>query len=132
MGKNITQLQDKNGSIVTGVQNILEVEREFYQNLSSSKVDQSKVDKNLWETFFPACHAPRGIKFEALEEPLTEAEIHAAILGCENNKAPGTDGIPVDFYKAFWEQIKPYLVRSFLYSLKTSNLSLTQHSGVLI
>ena len=39
---------------------------------------------------------------EALDVPLTPAEIAAAVARSENNKSPGCDGLPYEFYKAFW------------------------------
>lgn len=40
-----------------------------------------------------------------LEEPLELAELHAALQGMEGGKAPGIDGLPVDFSRAFWEEL---------------------------
>ena len=30
----------------------------------------------------------------------------------ENEKLPGTDGVPADFYKVFWKDIAKYYVRA--------------------
>ncbi|KAL6469537.1 hypothetical protein MHYP_G00230610 [Metynnis hypsauchen] len=40
-----------------------------------------------------------------LERPLDEQELHAALQSMEGGTAPGTDGLPVEFYKAFWAEI---------------------------
>jgi mannosylglycoprotein endo-beta-mannosidase len=41
-----------------------------------------------------------------LNEPFSEEEIQAAVNSMVKNKAPGPDGIPVDFYQACWPIIK--------------------------
>ncbi len=37
-----------------------------------------------------------------LERPLSERELYAALQKMESGRAPGIDGLPVEFYKAFW------------------------------
>ena len=45
--------------------------------------------------------------------PFTEEEIKKSIFQMENNKAPGPDGFPAEFYENFWEIIKDNLVERF-------------------
>ncbi|KAL6491421.1 hypothetical protein MHYP_G00017660 [Metynnis hypsauchen] len=40
-----------------------------------------------------------------LERPLDEPELHAALQSMKVGTAPGIDGLPVEFYKAFWAEI---------------------------
>ncbi len=37
--------------------------------------------------------------------PISEAELCTALRSLESGKAPGIDGLPVDFYKVFWNEI---------------------------
>ena len=39
-----------------------------------------------------------------LEEPFTEAEIHAALLNLNGDKAPGPDGFTAAFWQLSWDQ----------------------------
>ena len=48
-----------------------------------------------------------------------------------NDKSPGLDGIPVEFYKTFWPQIGEVLVKSFNESHDGGELSNTQKQAVL-
>ncbi len=41
----------------------------------------------------------------ALKRAISLGELHEALQSMENGKAPGIDGIPVEFYKAFWPVI---------------------------
>jgi hypothetical protein len=34
--------------------------------------------------------------------PVSRDELQTALLGTANNKAPGSDGLPFEFYRAFW------------------------------
>ena len=38
-----------------------------------------------------------------LESPLTPHELYAALQSMQGRKAPGIDGLTVEFYKAFWD-----------------------------
>jgi hypothetical protein len=48
-----------------------------------------------------------------LNEPFSEEEIQAAINSMVKNKAPGPDGIPVEFYQACWPIIKKDIMNIF-------------------
>lgn len=42
-----------------------------------------------------------------LNSPFTEAEVLSTIHSMPLNKSPGPDGFSVDFYKEFWQEIRP-------------------------
>jgi hypothetical protein len=58
-----------------------------------------------------------------LNEPFSEEEIQAAINSMVKNKAPGPDGIPVEFYQACWPIIKNDVMNIF-YDWKMGVLNL--------
>lgn len=47
---------------------------------------------------------------ERLIRPIEMEELKKVFFGMENNKAPGPDGFPVEFYKHFWNLIKDNLM----------------------
>ena len=49
----------------------------------------------------------------------------------KNNKTPGTDGLPCEFYKMFWNDIKMYLLRSYNEAFQTLKLSRSQTEGII-
>ena len=63
--------------------------------------------------------------------PVTIEEIKEVLKSTKNNKAPGSDGIPMEFYKVFFNDIWPYLLRSMNESFATGSLSLTQKQGII-
>ena len=44
-------------------------------------------------------------------------ETEKAMKMMQLNKSPGEDGLPIEFYRAFWNEIKTYLFNSYKYSL---------------
>jgi hypothetical protein len=49
----------------------------------------------------------------------------------ENGKSPGMDGFTTEFYKFFWKDINPFLIRSFNHGYEKGHLSVTQRQGVI-
>jgi len=43
---------------------------------------------------------------------LSTEELYKALQGMESGKAPGIDGLPVDFYKSFWSELKEDLLEN--------------------
>lgn len=131
--KNITSLVNSNGDRIYGIDKVLEEETLFYSEIYSSKTPREHVDPDIWKEFFCENTHNKVLEnsFAHLERDLTENEIHQALKESDNNKSPGSDGIPVDFYKVFWPKIKPFLVRSYKRSLELGSLSITQRQGVI-
>jgi hypothetical protein len=50
---------------------------------------------------------------DILASIFTEQEVKATIFQMEHNKAPGSDGFPVEFYQVLWEIIKMDLMDLF-------------------
>ena len=101
--KTIVRLR-KGNEIVEERHEILKMIKEFYQNLYTSKTET--VNDYLDNLDIP--RIPDDIKAE-LEKPFTEEEIGAVIKAFNNNRAPGTDGLPADWYKMFYPKIKGFL-----------------------
>ncbi len=65
------------------------------------------------------------------EQPITENEILNSLKNLHNQKTPGTDGLPADFYKFFWIDIKNLLMNSILYAIDSGELSVEQKRGII-
>ena len=48
-----------------------------------------------------------------------------------NNKSPGCDGLSVEFYKTFWDDIGQKRVFSLNYAKQIGRLSMSQRCGVI-
>ena len=49
----------------------------------------------------------------------------------QNDKSPGLDGFPAEFYKFFWQDIKNHSLNSYMTSLDKDILSISQCRGVI-
>ena len=49
---------------------------------------------------------------EECEGPLTKEECLNSLKTMALHKTPGTDGLPAEFYKVFWEDIEGYLLNA--------------------
>ena len=68
---------------------------------------------------------------DRLEQPLIEKELLTALRNLKNNKCPGSDGLSVEFYKTFWDEIKSYLHKSLLFAHETGGLSTEQKRRII-
>ena len=49
----------------------------------------------------------------------------------ENNKSPGSDGLPAEFYKLFWQDVNIYLVNALNAAYRKGVLSISQRRGLI-
>lgn len=66
-----------------------------------------------------------------LDAPISADEVFSALQSLESGKAPGIDGIPVDFYKAFWSEIGNDLLLVLKNSLSKGHLPLSCRRAIL-
>ena len=69
-------------------------------------------------------------KFD-LEGELTPQETLSALKLMKKGKSPGMDGFTTEFYKFFWKDINPLLIRSFNHGYEKGHLSVTQRQGII-
>ena len=66
---------------------------------------------------------------KTLEKDITVEELGKTLNRLSNNKSPGSDGFPYEFYKVFWGEIRHFVHRSIKHGLATGELSITQREG---
>ena len=65
-----------------------------------------------------------------IDEIFNEVTIEKIFMSLTNNKSPGSDGLPAEFYKKCWHKIKKYLLASYK-SVYINKLNITQRQGVI-
>lgn len=96
--------------ISTSTRQINDGFRAFYNNLYST---QGSLDEQEFEAFFTDLNLLLlSITDQQITEaPITVEEITHAINSMSLNKAPGLDGLPLDFYRALEDMLSPHAVR---------------------
>lgn len=52
------------------------------------------------------CLGPTDQEAKGEDMPISVEEVKKAMESLTEGKTPGHDGLPIEFYKTFWEQIK--------------------------
>ena len=65
------------------------------------------------------------------EGKLTVNYCYDAMINMKLNKSPGSDGLPVEFYKTFWPNIKRLVVDSLNEGYDSGELSSLQRNGLI-
>ena len=130
--KNITQLQIGDEKVITERDEILKEQYNFYKKLYSKPVstgrDLQQCEAIFLENIVPELNEDLSSFCEGL---LSEPECLCALKGMENNKSPGIDGFPIEFYKFFWNDIKNLVIQSLNYAFVKGSLSKDQKRGLI-
>ena len=62
---------------------------------------------------------------------ITLQETEQILKTFNRNRTPGNDGLPVEFYEHFWDDIKVCMLECFNYSYEQGKLSNSQRQGVI-
>ena len=102
----------------------------FYEKLYQSK----QINNNEINSYLSELEIDRKLnekeKFFCDEIP-TLNECEEAVLNLKDNKSPGIDGIPNEFYKTFWNEMKNIFYSCLLYTFETGKMSFTQRLSIL-
>ncbi|KAJ3584383.1 hypothetical protein NHX12_014878, partial [Muraenolepis orangiensis] len=66
-----------------------------------------------------------------LEGPLTIQELQTALQGMQGRRAPGIDGLSVEFYKAYWDVLSHDLLDVFNESLASGSMPVSCRRAVI-
>jgi len=72
---------------------------EHYKDLPSDSIGHS-LNQDYWANVF--LNNPRNPNTWNINNPISLSDIRNTVLSMKHNKAPGPDGIPIEFYKAFF------------------------------
>ena len=95
-------ISEDNGeqTVHTCQEEILEMQHDFFQTLYSKEHGIEFKMENTENLKFPEN------TLSTAETQLSITEIETALANMKNGKTPGPDGIPIDFYKKFWNTLK--------------------------
>jgi exonuclease III len=134
--KNMQKIVHEDGSTTTNYAQILTEQKEFYEKLYSENNMTSSAEIKQAEEYFlnDNIHTHKKIDDtdrDLLDSEITIEELANAVKELPNNKSPGIDGIIIETYKMFWNEVKDLLFDSITYGIKEGRLSIDQRRGIL-
>jgi len=121
------------GKEITNPNDILNAELAFYRDLYSLNDNQSHNNLDHLDSVFLQETLPKldNESQSQCEGGVTTQECWNAVNSMTKGKSPGTDGLPCEFYKVFWNQICNPLVNSLNHSYEKGELSVSQKRGII-
>ena len=121
-------LLDANGVEKTAQGDIESILVDFYKNLFSKDVlDLQTQTELLSDLEFSLSDSERL----SCEGEFTTNELLTALNGLQTGKSPGSDGLPTEFYLAFWEDLGDVLTRVLNEDYRSGSLTDSQREGLL-
>ena len=129
--KLISQLRKDDGTLVDDTKEISHLMYGFYQKLYTREESDSLVEKH--RGFIDLARVPKltDRQKEYLDLPITEDELHGALKSLKYGKTPGSDGLTVEFYKLFWQEIRIPVFNSIVYAFESGKMSTEQRRGII-
>ena len=127
--KRITNLIDDGGIALNQPAEIMKELHRFYTGLYT---DSQTYNSNWAESLNMTCHQ-KLIEDESsmIEGQITYEEMAKTVKAMPNNKTPGSDGFPVEFFKFFWKDLSKILLKGINESYDDEEFSFVQREGII-
>ena len=123
--KTCTSLINDRNEQINDPKKILEYQRAYYKDLYAEEKDVKfnlNNDTNI--------KIPEAMRVQA-DTVFTKGEMAKAIKDLANNKTPGSDGIPIDWYKVFYTKIRDVLFEAIEESFEKGKLYPSALEGII-
>ena len=121
-------LRSEDGSSFTETTDIRRYATQFYKGLFNTElVEDPELDASFLSNL-PQVEATTNSRLDA---ELTAEELHVTLMSLANGKAPGIDGLPVDFCKSFWPLLGWDMLEVFQDSFQGGRLPLSCRRAVI-
>ena len=110
---------------------ILQVQHDYFSNIYTDKNPENNdmdIEKYLDGIDIPKISEQSKTLCDSV---ITLQEVQKAINSLANNKTPGPDGIPSEFYKTFWTELGNELFNAFIKSFEKCELTKSQKQGII-
>ena len=115
-------------TFATSLPDIIDTWRSFYVDLFTSSYTDPAVGLDMLSRLESTLSSDES---ESCEGPISIEEARKAAAGMAHNKSPGIDGLPVEFYLAFWNCLGPDFVEVINFAHDAGYLSLSQRRGLV-
>ena len=124
----IAAMRGSDGIVVSDISSICSSWRSFYLDLFTACSIDLDTQRDLLGNI--TLTLPSG-EASSCEGPLSSDEVFAALNGMARGKTPGSDGLPAEFYLAFWDTLGSDLVDVLNASFESGLLPKTQRTAII-
>ena len=103
--KAITHLVNSDDQMRYDTQSLKDIATDYYTNLFETKKTDHKTSLKLLSNVKKTITAQQKLNLDA---PITKDELEKTVRKLQQNKTPGPDGIPAEFYQIYWHTIKDF------------------------
>ena len=121
-------MRSDDGSLATEINAICDSWVEFYSSLFSAAVTDPSEQSDLLDSLSAFLSPAQS---ELCEGLLTVEEARVAMVGLASGKSPGSDGLPIEFYRTFWDVLGSDLVEVFNASYCSGFLPTSQRTALI-
>ena len=127
----IFSIEGESGEIIRNPEEILKYLSMHFKNIYKEEVTKENSEK--YDLFVNDKHGNLLDENDklTLNKDLTINELLTSLKNSNNKSAPGSDGLPGEVYKFFWNDLKDPLLECFLYSLEVGHLCKSQTTGII-
>lgn len=127
----VSKMISESGEEVSKSEDVLHVFQEFYQCLYSSRFvgENEALSQYLVQISVPILSDDSR---SLLDQPLTVEELEDALRLAPNEKAPGSDGLPAEFYKLHSDTLLPHLLSVFQEAIGTGSLPQSMREAIIV
>lgn len=127
--KLIPKLILEDGREVYKIDELSDQQKQFYESLYSEQAkNSSNIDDELQHLEAPRLDPDSSRDMEGL---ITYQELTETLKHTKNDKSPGLDGYPPEFFKFFWSDLGYFVFRSINESYSCGSMSISQKRGVV-
>ena len=120
----------KENATLTSTKDILTEIHSFYSGLFERKINKTK---NQCKTFLDNLDIPviSEEHRQNCEKELCIDDLEESLKSMSAGKSPGNDGLTIEFYKFFWNEVKTTLFDSYKHSQRVGELSTSQRQAII-
>ena len=119
------------GVITTNPYQILKEQKRFYDSLYESQFND--INSKISGTFLNKLNMPTlsEEQKQTCEGEISFEELESVLNSFQNNKSPGNDGLPIEFYKTCWNLISESFMECACESFKYGEMSNSQRKAII-
>ena len=122
------KILDEKGEMRHGTLQVIDTQVEYYSELYKSE----QIDRDEAKHYLDGLENSLTDELRKyLDSDIEITEVRNAVMKMKNNKSPGPDGIPIEFYKYYWDEIATDLLQVYESSYQIQELPQSQYQAII-